>query len=122
MTKNVGTVDRFVRIAIGLVLLSLVVAGPQTLWGLVGLVPLLSGLAGFCPIYRALGLSTSGTFSGITQDEGATFLNLFLLPGDLVCDITGIPPESDHRQILRSFVNMLLWGAASVAVALWVLL
>lgn len=60
MTVNVGTWDRALRIIVGLVLLSLVVAGPKTLWGLVGLVPLLTGIAGFCPAYRVAGASTCG--------------------------------------------------------------
>lgn len=58
MNKNEGTVDRIVRIVIGLGLLALTVVGPQTYWGLVGVVPLLTGLFGFCPAYRLLGLST----------------------------------------------------------------
>ena len=41
-----------------LVLLSLVVVGPKTLWGLIGLVPLLTGLAGSCPLYSLFGLNT----------------------------------------------------------------
>lgn len=56
--KNEGTVDRVLRVIVGIVLLSLVVIGPQTLWGLVGLVPLLTGLLGFCPLYKVLGLNT----------------------------------------------------------------
>jgi hypothetical protein len=43
---------------------------------------------------------------------------LFLLPGDLLCDIFGVPPASDHRQVLRSFFNMMIWGAVAVAIAL----
>jgi hypothetical protein len=58
MKTNEGKVDRILRVVIGLVLLSLVVVGPQTLWGLVGLVPLLTGLVGFCPLYQVLGLNT----------------------------------------------------------------
>ncbi len=58
MTKNVGSIDRWIRIAVGLGLLSLVFVGPQTLWGLVGLVPLVTGLARFCPAYRVAGLDT----------------------------------------------------------------
>jgi hypothetical protein len=58
MNKNEGTLDRIVRIVVGLALLSLVVIGPHTYWGLVGLVPLFTGLAGFCPAYRLFGLST----------------------------------------------------------------
>jgi hypothetical protein len=58
MTHNEGTIDRVVRVALGLALLSLVVVGPHTVLGLVGLVPLVTGLIGFCPLYRVLGLST----------------------------------------------------------------
>jgi hypothetical protein len=55
---NVGGIDRIARIVIGLVLLSLVFVGPQSLWGLVGLVPLLTGLMGTCPLYTLIGLNT----------------------------------------------------------------
>lgn len=58
MTVNEGTLDRAVRVVIGVVLLSLVFVGPQTLWGLVGIVPLLTGIVGFCPAYKLFGLST----------------------------------------------------------------
>ena len=58
MTRNEGTLDRGARIVLGLILLSLVFIGPQSLWGLVGLIPLTTGLAGFCPLYRLLGIST----------------------------------------------------------------
>ncbi len=47
------------RVVLGLVLLSLVFVGPHTLWGLVGLVPLATGLMGSCPLYTLLGLSTA---------------------------------------------------------------
>lgn len=58
MTRNEGNIDRVLRVILGLVLLSLVFIGPQTAWGWVGLVPLVTGLVGFCPLYRILGLST----------------------------------------------------------------
>lgn len=58
MTSNVGTWDRTLRIALGLGLLSLVFIGPQTPWGLVGLIPLITGLSRFCPAYRVAGVST----------------------------------------------------------------
>ena len=58
MAKNVGTVDRVVRILAGLALLSLVVVGPKSLWGLVGLVPLATGLISWCPAYSLFGLRT----------------------------------------------------------------
>jgi hypothetical protein len=56
--KNEGTVDRALRVVFGLVVLSLVFVGPQTAWGWVGLVPLVTGLVGFCPLYSVLGINT----------------------------------------------------------------
>jgi hypothetical protein len=44
MTLNVGGVDRIARIIVGIVLLALVVVGPKTWWGLLGIIPLLTGL------------------------------------------------------------------------------
>lgn len=58
METNEGKLDRVIRVILGLVLLSLVVVGPQTLWGLVGIVPLMTGIAGFCPLYKLIGLKT----------------------------------------------------------------
>lgn len=58
MGKNVGSVDRVARIVVGLILLALVFVGPQTPWGWIGLVPLLTGLIGWCPLYTALGFNT----------------------------------------------------------------
>jgi hypothetical protein len=57
---NVGTVDRGLRIVVGLALLALVFVGPQTPWGLIGLVPLATGLARKCPAYSLLGMNTCG--------------------------------------------------------------
>ena len=56
--RNEGTVDRVLRIIAGVVLLSLVVVGPKTMWGLVGIVPLVTGLIGSCGLYRVLGINT----------------------------------------------------------------
>ena len=61
MSHNVGTLDRVLRIVVGLGLLSLVFVGPQTLWGLVGLIPLGTALIRFCPLYRILGICTDPT-------------------------------------------------------------
>lgn len=55
---NEGTIDRVLRVIAGIAILSLTVVGPRTMWGLVGLVPLLTGALGSCPIYTVLGLST----------------------------------------------------------------
>jgi hypothetical protein len=58
MKTNEGKTDRIVRVVLGVILLSLTVVGPQTLFGLAGLVPLITGAVGFCPLYKILGLST----------------------------------------------------------------
>jgi len=58
MIRNVGTVDRVIRIALGVALLALVFIGPRTWLGLVGLVPLATGLVSFCPLYRIVGIRT----------------------------------------------------------------
>ena len=55
---NEGNADRVIRVAVGLALLTLTIAGPKTLWGLVGLVPLITGLAGTCPLYSVLAIRT----------------------------------------------------------------
>lgn len=56
--RNEGTIDRALRVLVGIVLISLVFVGPQTAWGWVGVVPLVTGLAGTCPLYTVLGIST----------------------------------------------------------------
>ncbi|MDG4650311.1 DUF2892 domain-containing protein [Roseibacterium sp. SDUM158017] len=58
MTRNEGNVDRALRIIVGLALLAIVFVGPQTPWGWIGLVPLVTGLVGICPLYAALGINT----------------------------------------------------------------
>ena len=59
MPHNVGTVDRVVRIVLGLAIISLVFAGPHTPWGWLGLVPLLTASVRFCPLYSIFGIRTS---------------------------------------------------------------
>lgn len=61
MVRNESRLDRVLRVALGLGLLALVIDGPRSPWGLFGLVPLLTGLVGFCPIYRIFRLSSIGT-------------------------------------------------------------
>ncbi len=55
---NVGGIDRVLRIVAGLAILSLVFIGPQTPWGWLGMIPLLTGAIGFCPAYPLLGMNT----------------------------------------------------------------
>ena len=58
MEKNVGNLDRSIRIVVGVGLLSLVFVGPQTPFGWVGLILVLTGLAYRCPLYSLLGIKT----------------------------------------------------------------
>lgn len=61
MTVNVGTVDRVIRALVGIVLLAMVFVGPQTAWGWIGLIPLLTAIVGICPAYSLLGIRTCPT-------------------------------------------------------------
>ena len=54
MTINIGNLDRVLRIIVGVALLAIVFIGPQTMWGLIGIVPLATGLFRFCPLYTIL--------------------------------------------------------------------
>jgi hypothetical protein len=49
-------------------------------------------------------------------------LSIFLFPGDVACDLAGIPLDSDHRQVLRSFINMMVWSVVAIGAALWIVL
>jgi hypothetical protein len=63
MKTNVGTADRVIRVLAGLVLFSLVfgLESNARWWGLVGLLPLATGLAGWCALYKPFGIDTSRT-------------------------------------------------------------
>jgi hypothetical protein len=58
MLTNEGTIDRVVRVAAGLGIVSLAFIGPQTPWAWVGLVPIVTGLVGYCPAYSIFGIRT----------------------------------------------------------------
>jgi len=58
MARNEGALDRVLRVVVGIAILSLVFIGPQTPWAWFGLVPLITGLVGFCPLYSLLGVRT----------------------------------------------------------------
>ena len=61
MKKNVGQVDRWIRIIVGVALLSLILflSGGIRWIGLIGLIPLITGLVGYCPIYSLLKIRTN---------------------------------------------------------------
>jgi len=58
MKLNVGGIDRILRIAVGLILIALAATGTVGAWGWVGVVPVLTGLFRFCPLYSILGMNT----------------------------------------------------------------
>lgn len=58
MKPNIGKVERVVRVVVGLGILSLAFVGPRASWAYLGVLPLLSGLVGWCPPYALLGIST----------------------------------------------------------------
>jgi len=61
MKANVGGLDRVARIVAGLALIGLAATGVVGVWGWIGVVPLATGLSGWCPAYLPFGLSTCKT-------------------------------------------------------------
>lgn len=58
MKTNEGQMDRALRVAVGIVMAGLTAAGGMGAWGWIGLVPLATGLAGWCPLYRLIGVDS----------------------------------------------------------------
>ena len=58
MKANVGGIDRVARITAGVVLIALAATDTIGVWGWIGVVPLATGLTGWCPAYLPFGLST----------------------------------------------------------------
>lgn len=58
MTPNVGGIDKILRIVAGVGLIGATVAGVLPVWGYIGIVPLATGLMGWCPAYPLLGMNT----------------------------------------------------------------
>jgi predicted histidine transporter YuiF (NhaC family) len=58
MNNNVGGMDRVVRVVAGAVLIALTLMGTIGVWGWIGIVPIITGALGFCPLYTVLGFST----------------------------------------------------------------
>ncbi len=61
MSQNIGVFDRWLRLFVGATLILLVFVGPRTPWGWLGLIPLATGLVGYCPMYRMIGWTTRRT-------------------------------------------------------------
>lgn len=58
MKQNEHQIDRVIRIVLGVVLISMAFIGPANLWFLLGIIPLVTGLVGWCPLYALLGIGT----------------------------------------------------------------
>jgi hypothetical protein len=58
MKKNIGGIERAARIILGGVILSFAFIGPQSSWAYLGIIPLVTGLIGWCPAYTLSGIST----------------------------------------------------------------
>lgn len=58
MKANVGGIDKILRIVVGLVLIVLTLTATIGVWGWIGIVPLATGLFGWCPLYRLIGMNT----------------------------------------------------------------
>jgi len=57
MKQNIGTVDRLIRVILGLVIITVGLYF-ESWWGLVGLLPIFTALIGWCGLYKVLGIST----------------------------------------------------------------
>ena len=62
--QNIGVIDRVLRIVVGIALLALVATQTIGLWGLIGIVPLATGLLRVCPLYSMLGMTTCPVSAG----------------------------------------------------------
>ena len=60
MKANVGSIERILRIVVGLALIGATLAGVIGVWGWIGIVPLATGLVSICPLYSILGINTCG--------------------------------------------------------------
>ncbi len=58
MKKNIGSTERAVRVLAGLGIISMAIVGPHSPWAYLGIIPVATGLIGWCPPYALLGIST----------------------------------------------------------------
>ncbi len=64
MRANIGTIDRTLRIVVGLTLIGLAITGTIGGWGWIGVIPILTGLVRICPLYSVLGIRTCPASGG----------------------------------------------------------
>ena len=61
MKSNMGSIDRALRVIVGLILVGLALTGTVGWWGWLGVVPIVTGAIGNCPLYSIIGVNTCGT-------------------------------------------------------------
>ena len=71
MKGNVGCMDRTLRISVGLALVGLAASSVVGAWGWIGIIPLVTGLLKFCPLYPILGINSCGTGNGDGNSNGS---------------------------------------------------
>jgi hypothetical protein len=91
MRANVGSIDRVLRVAVGVTLISLAILGKLGPWAYIGIVPLLTGLVSWCPAYRLLGFDTCS--SRRRSDAG---------PGSAASDRARAPGRASRRRAART--------------------
>jgi hypothetical protein len=69
MIRNIGSCERRVRVVAGLILISLAFFGPANPWFLLGIVPLLTGIIGWCPPYALFGINTDKSCRSCTRKD-----------------------------------------------------
>jgi hypothetical protein len=73
MKKNIGDIERLIRLVAGLAIVLLFFVGPKTPWALLGIVPVVTGLAGWCPPYTLLGINTRKKSEYSTEERGSRY-------------------------------------------------
>ena len=64
MKANIGVIDKWLRIVVGVALIALALFGVIGWWGYIGIVPLATAVINFCPVYRVIGIDTIGADKG----------------------------------------------------------
>lgn len=72
MRYNTGKIDRLLRVIISLIIIAAGISY-ESLWGLIGIIPLVSGVSGFCPLYSIFGISTCHYTVGSQKSERFNF-------------------------------------------------
>ena len=72
MNRNIGNIERVIRVIAGLGITSMAFLGPQNPWFFLGIIPLATGLVGWCPPYYLLGFSTAKSCGSCTNNTSVT--------------------------------------------------